>query len=150
MPWFAGYASLVAAEVYRRSSAFDEALAAYGRAMERFERFGAANEESDAAHYLAMAHAGVARIHLEAARLAECLSSLQQSFATAPLAAAATDGLGVTAVQTADMLRARATEAEAKDIVAAVDAALGELPPAALEPPEYERASRGGRRPRGR
>ncbi|MBX3461534.1 MAG: hypothetical protein KF830_00040 [Planctomycetes bacterium] len=150
LPWFAGYAALVAAEVHRRAADADAAVACYWRALGHFDAYRQATGQTDGAHYEAMAHAGIARLQLEGGALEACLQSLQQVFRLAPLAAAAVDGLGVTAVQTADMLRARAVAAGAQAIVETLARELAALPPAALEPPEYERASRqaGGRRPR--
>ncbi|MBL8729306.1 MAG: hypothetical protein JNM25_12790 [Planctomycetes bacterium] len=145
LPWFAGYASLVAAETHRRAGAAEAAVAAYWRGLAHFDAYRQATGGDDGAHYEAMAMAGIARLQLEAGALPQCLASLQRAFALAPLAAAAVDGLGVTAVQTADMLRARASASGADDLVAALDRAVAALPPAALEPPDYERASRGGR-----
>jgi hypothetical protein len=142
LPWFAGYAAMVAAEVHRRHGDADAAVAAYWRALGHFDRYRQATGGTDGAHYEAMAHAGIARLQLEAGALPQCLASLQRAFELAPLAAAAVDGLGVTAVQTADMLRARATAAGDTATVAAIQAALAALPPAALVPPEYEQASR--------
>jgi hypothetical protein len=150
LPWFAGYAALVAAETHRRASEREAAVAAYWRGSAHFGAYRQATGSDDGAHYEAMAMAGIARLQLEAGALAQCLASLQQAFTLAPLAAAAVDGLGVTAVQTADMLRARATASGAADITTALDAALAQLPAAALVPPEYERASRGAGRARGR
>ncbi len=150
LPWFAGYASLVAAETHRRAGDREAAVAAYWRGMHHFAAYREATGGDDGTHYEAMAFAGIARLQLEAGALPQCLESLQKAFAAAPLAAAATDGLGVTAVQTADMLRARATATGAADLVSALDAALAGLPAAALEPPEYERASRGAGRARPR
>lgn len=147
LPWFAGYASLVAAEAHRRGGERQAAVAAYWRGMSHFGAYRQAVGREDGAHYEAMAMAGIGRLQLEAGALPQCLESLQRAFTLAPLAAAAVDGLGVTAVQTADMLRARATESGADELVTALDAALAQLPAAALEPPEYEQASR-GRRPR--
>ena len=141
LSWFAGYASLVAAEVHRRNARNDDAIAAYERGIAHFGHFRDATSSDDGLHYVAMAHAGIARVQLLAGDFAKALASLQQTFRTAPLAAAAVDGLGVTAVQTADMLRARATEAKAMDVVQALDQVMSELPPDALIPPEYERAS---------
>ena len=147
LPWFAGYASLCAAEAFRRGARPEDAVAAYWRGHAHFERYRRATGNDDGAHYEAMALAGIARVQLEAGALEASRDSLQRAFATAPLAAAATDGLGVTAVQTADMLRARARTEGHDELATSVDAMLAALPPAALEPPEYERASRGsGRR----
>ncbi|MBL8749508.1 MAG: hypothetical protein JNK78_10140 [Planctomycetes bacterium] len=141
LSWFAGYASLVAAEQNRRNQRRENALAAYRRGIEHFETYAKRSGNEDGNHYVAMANAGIARLQLDAGDLPGALASLQLAFRTAPLAAAAVDGLGVTAVQTADMLRARAVETNAQDVVQAVDQALTALPDEALIPPEYERAS---------
>ncbi|HEX5052764.1 MAG TPA: hypothetical protein VFZ65_13390 [Planctomycetota bacterium] len=145
LPWFAGYASLVAAEAHRKKHEGDAAIAAYERGRAAFERYREATGNTDGAHYVAMAHAGIARVHLQAGALGAALADLQQAFQAAPLAAAAVDGLGITAVQTAEMLRQRAAEVKDDDVVQKLDAALALLPPEALVPPEYERNSRPAR-----
>lgn len=150
LPWFSGYASLVAAEAHRRKNAAGEATAAYERAIVWYGKYHEATGNTDGAHFVAMAHGGIARVRLGASDLAGTFAALQQVFATAPAAAAAVDGLGITAMQTAEMLRARATEAKDEALVQQLDAALKALPPEAFELPEYERASRSqGRRRRG-
>ena len=149
--WFAGYAEMVAAEQFRRSQQDDRALAAYGRALERFARYRTASGNDDGQHYAAMSHGGIARIRLQAGDRTAAFAALQQAFAANGAAAAATDGLGITTMQTAEMLRARCTEAKDDALLAQLEAALQALPPAAFELPEYERQSRwpsGGRRRR--
>lgn len=141
LPWFAGYASLVAAETHRRNQRSSAAIAAYRRGIDHFANYRTNVGSDDALHYVAMAQAGIARVQLQAGDLPGALASLQQSFRTAPLAASAVDGLAVTAVQTADMLRARALESGAQDVVQSLDQTMAELPPEALVPPEYERAA---------
>jgi hypothetical protein len=151
MAWFAGYAEMVAAEQFRRSQQDDRALAAYERALERFARYRTASGNDDGQHYAAMSHGGIARLRLQAGDRAGAFAALQQAFAANGAAAAATDGLGITAMQTAEMLRARCTEAKDDALLAQLEAALQALPPAAFELPEYERQSRwpsGGRRRR--
>ena len=148
-PWFAGYASLVAAEQHRRRQRVDEAAAAYGRALARFEAYRESTGSGDGGHYEAMAHGGLARLALQRGDLDGCFAALQKVFAIAPAAAAATDGLGITAMQTAEMLRPQAAAAGRDDLVAALEEALRALPPEAFELPEYEQQSRGGGR-RGR
>ncbi|HEX6813140.1 MAG TPA: hypothetical protein VF384_16070 [Planctomycetota bacterium] len=150
LPWFAGYASLVAAEAHRRKNDGPGAIAAYQRGIDLFVRYGKDTGNADGAHYVAMGHAGIARVKLLAADLAGSLSELQQAFTVAPMAGAAVDGLGSTAVQTAQMLRAKATEAKAEDLVKQIDAALEALPAEALTPPEYERNNPPGNRPQRR
>jgi hypothetical protein len=150
LPWFAGYASLIAAEQHRRRQRADDAIGAYRRALEHFASYRERSGAADGTHYEALAHGGIARLQLQAGELAATVAELQQVFALAPVAAAATDGLGITAMLTAEMLRARATEANDETLVAELDAALKQLPPEAFELPEYERASRGNRPRRGR
>ncbi|MCB9879800.1 MAG: hypothetical protein H6835_19590 [Planctomycetes bacterium] len=149
LPWFAGYASLVAAEQRRRRQQPEAAAASYTRALERFAAYRTATGQSDGTHYEGMAHAGLARLALQQGGLSECLAELQQVFAGPASAVAATDGLAITAMQTAEMLRAKASEAQREDLVTTLDAALRALPPEAFELPDYEKASRGAGQDRG-
>jgi hypothetical protein len=150
--WFAGYASLCAAESQRRNQQPEAAAAAYQRAIAHFDRYAKASGSGDGTHFVAMAHGGLARLALQRDDLAGTFAALQQVFQLAPAAAAATDGLGITAMQTAEMLRGKALDRKDEALLAQLQAALQALPPEAFELPEYERASRGqgsGRR-RGR
>ncbi|MBL8739303.1 MAG: hypothetical protein JNL12_22945, partial [Planctomycetes bacterium] len=151
LPWFAGYAEMVAAEHHRRAQQDDAAIQAYLRAIDRFARYRMATGNQDGEHFVAMSHGGIARLRLQAGDRAGTFAALQTSFATNPAAAAATDGLGITTMQTAEMLRARCTEAKDEVLLQQLEAALRTLPSEAFELPEYERQSRGqsgGRRPR--
>lgn len=142
MQWFAGYASLCAAEAWRTARKGDEALAAYQRGIARFERTIEMDPSTKVSsdHYVAMALAGRARVLLDAGRLDDALHALEGSFARSPTSAATLDGQNVSGVATARMLRARFEKAERADSVARVDAALGALDPKMLEAPEFERA----------
>jgi hypothetical protein len=142
LPWFAGYASLCAAEVHRRQNHGDLAIAAYQRAIALFDRYRETTGSTDGDHYVAMAHAGIARTQLLAGDLDATFASLQRVFSIAPRAAASTDGLGMTAMQTTEMLRARALTQKLDGLVQQIDTAVAALPPEAHELPEYERASR--------
>ncbi|MBL8725080.1 MAG: hypothetical protein JNK49_13600 [Planctomycetes bacterium] len=137
--WFAGYAALCAAEAHRRQRAEGPARAAYQHGLRCFAAYRERSSATDGEHYVAMAHAGLARLALEAGDLEAAWRALEQAFTAAPLAAASLDGLGHTAVQTADMLRARAEAAAQPHLVQQIDAALAGLPAEALAPPEYER-----------
>ena len=66
-------------------------------------------------------------------------------FRIAPLAAAAVDGLSLTAMQTAEALRGKALQDD-PDLVERLDAALRELPDEAFLLPEYEQANPGNPR----
>jgi hypothetical protein len=148
MRWFGGYASLVAAEMHRKNQRAEPAAAAYEQALARFTAYRDETGDATAAHYQALAHGGLARLALDRGDLEATFAALQQVFAQAPAAAAAEDGLGITAMQTAEMLRGRALDAENKDLLQRLERALQALPPEAFVLPEYERASRGqGNRP---
>ncbi len=151
MAWFAGYAEMVAAEAHRKRSDNEAAATAYGRAIERFRRYRDASNNQDGEHFVAMAHGGIARLRLQQDDLAGAFAELQQAFAIAPAAVAAVDGLGITTMQTAEMLRGKLLDKKDTATLAQLEAALKALPPEAFELPEYERASRGqgnGRRRR--
>jgi hypothetical protein len=141
--WFAGYASLCAAEHHRNHQQPEPAAAAYKRAIAHYRGYRETTERDDGQHYLAMAHGGLARLYFQADDLAGTFVALEQVFQIAPAAAAAVDGLGITAMQTAEMLRGRALSQQNEALVGQVDRALAALPPEAFELPEYERASRG-------
>jgi tetratricopeptide (TPR) repeat protein len=159
---FAGYAELVVAEAHRRVGSCDLALAAYGRALQLYDRYiaaGAADAGGDsiggrdaADHFAAIALAGRSRVLLERGELEPALAAVEASFDRRQASAATQDGLGFTAVDTARMLLAKLREGHRDEQATRLDARLQRLDPALLEPPPYERAvgpARGGRR-RGR
>ena len=143
MPWFAGYASLVVAEQHRRRQRPDSAKASYRQALTHFTAYKLATGSTDAAHYEAMAHGGLARLALQGNDLDLTFFELQQVFSICPTAAAAVDGLSITAMQTAEMLRGRAIDAKNLDLQERLAEALKKLPPEAFTLPEYEQRSRG-------
>ncbi|MEM7515536.1 MAG: hypothetical protein AAF368_01245, partial [Planctomycetota bacterium] len=138
--WFAGYASLVAAEFYRRAGENEAALESYGRAEAYYESHIAAfpGERSTADHYIAMAHGGRARIAYELEQNDVSLEQILASFARKPDAAASLDGLNLSAVDTAKMLRARFKELGDTASLDRLQIALDALDPAMLLLPEYE------------
>ncbi|MGE3172220.1 MAG: hypothetical protein AB7O97_06290 [Planctomycetota bacterium] len=154
--WFAGYATLVVAEQHRRQGEATAALEAYDRAIARYERCAAADPEtrSNVDHYLAIAHAGRARVLLEQDDLAGATDQLLAAFAQKPEATATMDGLNISAADTARMLRAKLTTAERKDLLQRLEQALLQLDPELLRLPAYEgqgpgpRPGAGGRRGR--
>ena len=139
--WFAGYASIVAAETHRHAAAPEKARAAYERAIQRFE--AVASRRPDCAESAnvqrALATAGRARLELEAGDYAMASADVRTAFVLAPGAAATRDGLGISPVETAKMLLSRA-QAEHKDALEAeVRKALASLAPEMLELPPNER-----------
>jgi len=152
--WQAAYTSLVAAEFHRRARTPDEARAAYDRGIARFRAFAAAHADdpalvSNAKHYVAMALAGRARLSFEAGDADGALAEILASLAESPRAGATFDGLGITPVGTARMLRRTFEVAQNTGAVARIDAAfetLRTVDPELLELPPNER---GGTRPPG-
>ena len=141
LAWYAGYASIVAAEFHRRAGDDPAARGAYGRALEHYARSGQANPESrdSADHYAALALAGRARIALQAGELEAALADLLASFERRPQAAGTLDGLNLSPADTSRTLRARLAEADRADLVARLDEALARLDPQLLLLPAYER-----------
>jgi len=151
--WFAGYATMVAAEYQRREKEFAAALSTYDRAIARYEEFiRLVPEERDGAdHYVALALGGKARIHAQAGELDQALADLEASLARREASAATLDGLGITTVDTARVLLTSLKGAGKDDLARDLEARLQALDPALLEPPEYERAvTEQGRGRRGR
>ena len=139
--WYAGYASIVAAEAHRRAAAPEKARAAYDRAIQRFLDVAAKRPDcsENAGIQRALATAGRARLELEAGDLAAASTDVRASFTIAPGAAATRDGLGISPVETAKMLVAKLA-AERKDALRAeVEQALSALAPELLELPPNER-----------
>ncbi len=158
-PWFSGYASMVAAEHHRRRGQRTAALAAYDRAIGYYSEHAANAAEDpqeasaradDAAHYVALALAGKARVALEEERLEAATEHLLAALARRPDSAGSPDGLNLTPLQTTKMLLAVLRAAGDAERAASVQAAMDGLDPALLDPPPSEapaldRSARRGR-----
>ncbi len=140
LAWFAGYASIVAAENHRRSNDVDKAITSYERAIARFEEYIAAQPDTRATadHFVALALAGRARVELGRENLALATDEVLASFERGPHAGATPDGLNITPVETAKMLRARLEEKGMTDPLNRLQAGLDALDPALLEKRAYE------------
>ncbi|MFT7669541.1 MAG: hypothetical protein ACI8X5_002246 [Planctomycetota bacterium] len=143
--WYAGYASFVAAEFHRRGGSPIQARSAYGRSIAHFENSQMANVEAQesASHYVALAHAGLARVAMEAQEFETAVNELLTCFEGSPMAGDNLDGLGITPVMTSTTLKARLQERGMLEAVAKVDAALAKLPPSVLEAPAFEAEAAG-------
>jgi tetratricopeptide (TPR) repeat protein len=144
LQWFAGYASVVAAEFHRRAGDDEPAQAAYDRAIAHYEAATEANPSASqsAAHYVALALAGRARMALERGDLDAALTEILASFEREPWAAASLDGLGIQPTATARHLLQRLKDAGRTDDATSVEEALarlGELDPELLRIPQGER-----------
>jgi hypothetical protein len=139
--WFAGYASLVTAEYYRRAGNPAAAGDAYGRAISHYEHGIELNPATRASadHYVALALAGRARLAFEGGEGARAVDELLSSFARKAEAAATLDGLNLSAVDTAKMLLARLHAEGPVELATRLQDALDALDPALLELPAYER-----------
>lgn len=105
--WFAGLASLVAAERHAEELAPEAAIAAYRRSVERFE-WSIRDAESfgpSASHYICLALAGRARLHADAGAWDEAIAAIEAAFAANPEAVRTKDGLGQTPREHADAIR---------------------------------------------
>jgi tetratricopeptide (TPR) repeat protein len=152
LTWFAGYASLIAAEHHRRRSEFDTAVEAYGRAIAHYQR----NVElfpdgrDNCLHFIALSHAGQARLALERGELDSAAGELLTAFQVRPDSAATPDGLNITPIQTALMIKARLLDAGNEERAAGVQAGLDALDPKLLAPSPTELQGSGRRGPRNR
>jgi len=152
LEWYAGYASIVAAEFRRRAGEDAQALAAYDRGIAHYERAAeknAANRDS-ADHFIALALAGRARLALEAGDLEGAVRLVRASFDKQPSAAATLDGLNLSPVDTAKMLMARLKEADMQALAKSLQSALDALDPVMLKLPAYEREGPANTPPAGR
>jgi hypothetical protein len=142
LPWFAGYASLVAAEFMRRRGSDDEAVLAYDRAIAHFEDSIISNPKNgpSAAHYVALCLGGQARVALEAGESARAVELIVSSFTRNADAASSLDGLNLSTVDTAKMVRAKLIESGEEDSLLRLQAALDALDPKHLKLPAYEGA----------
>lgn len=151
--WFAGYATLVAAEYERRAGDGAKALSTYDRGVALYEQFLEQDPESRAEtdHYVAIALGGKARVHLEQGALERAAADIEASLARREASAATLDGLGISTVDTTRALIVKLKSAGNDALAQRLETRLGQLDPALLAPPEYERAvgeRRGGRRGR--
>jgi len=151
LQWFAGYAALVAAEHRRREGDAVTALAVYDRGIAYFDEAARLRPETagNADHFAALGLAGRARLALERGDLERAVEETVASLARSPNAGATPDGLNITPVDTAKMLRARLEEAGKAEPLAQLQAALDALDPKLLEKRAFELDDpRQNRRPR--
>ncbi|GJM21303.1 MAG: hypothetical protein DHS20C15_12180 [Planctomycetota bacterium] len=142
--WFAGYASQLVAEFERRAGRDAAAVKAYERALQHFAVDREQRPESldNIDHQIVLVRGGLARLALEAGDLEGAYDQLANAFALRPESAASQDGMNLTAVDTAKMLRAQSIAAKRYALTEALDTALaelGDIDPSLLELPAYER-----------
>ncbi|MHC5012320.1 MAG: hypothetical protein ACYTG6_15475, partial [Planctomycetota bacterium] len=136
LAWFAGAASVRAAEHHRRQRRWDRALRSYEHAIERFELSIVLDEafREAADHQIALVLAGRARVALQVRHDELALKEMLASFARRPESAGDRDGMGITPGETAQMLLARLRRAEDQGPAETLEAALAEIDPELLRP----------------
>lgn len=148
--WFAGYAMLVAAEHYRRRNELEPAERCYRHAMELYQRYETLFPEGGDScdHFSALAHAALSRMAMERSKLEEATEEILAALKKRPDSAATPDGLSITPVATALMVKAALLKAGDEGRAEKVQGALDALDPKLLEAPPTEPANLG--RGRGR
>lgn len=144
LTWFAGYASFLAAEAHRRIGNPTQAGKAYARSIELFQNAVAVDDSraDTASHHIAMGHAGLARVAYELKDDSAAVASILTSFEVSPESGATLDGMLLTPVGTARAILVRLRAEEKAALASSIEAALqhlGELDPALLELPAFER-----------
>ncbi len=136
LAWFAGYASMVAADYHRRSGNAEAARDAYGRAVPLLDRAIERNPASrgSADRLAAFALAGRARTAYQLGDIDAAIDDVLASLARDRDAAGSRDGVGVTPVETAQIILSKLRVDERLDDAARVEQALGALPPEYLLP----------------
>jgi tetratricopeptide (TPR) repeat protein len=137
---FAGLAAMDAAEFRRRAGKEAAADADYVRALAHFEQGAARRPEAraDADHQIALALSGRARLAYERGDDDAALEHLLASLDRRPESAGDLDGLNLSAMDTARVLRVRLLEEQRGDALQRLDDVLRALDPSLLELPAYE------------
>lgn len=127
LDWYHGLATLMAAEQDVQNAHPDDALAAYRRSIERFERSAEAAPDfaPSAAHYQCLAHAGAARLEAAAGNYSSAVDDLAQGLRASPSSADLADGLQKTPNDSVRELRAALERADDAALVQRLDTALG-------------------------
>jgi hypothetical protein len=126
--WFAGLASLVAAEWCVQNKDEDAALASYRRSQELFELSVGVNETfaDSAAHYVCLTHSGSARLFAVNGQWESAVASLRAAIEARPASLSSPDGLRHTPLQNAADLRRRLLREGREPMVGDLDALLAE------------------------
>jgi hypothetical protein len=143
--WFAGHASVAAAEMHRKAGAGARARVAYANAIAHFELDLAHNADASAEdraaveHQVALAHGGLSRLALERGDLDDAVAEVVTSIHRSPESVATQDGLNISPADTARMLYALLVAGRHRDLAAQLDAALSGVDPELLDLPAYEK-----------
>jgi len=127
--WYAGLASLVAAEWRIQNLEVDAGLGSYRRSVDLFGTSVDLEQDfADSANfYICLALAGCARVHTDAERWDEAVETLREGLTAMPSTAHNFDGLGNTPADTAERLLRGLEQAGREAQAADLRAALTEL-----------------------
>jgi tetratricopeptide (TPR) repeat protein len=137
--WYAGIAAVKVAEHYRNQSRYEQALAAYQRAIDHLERAAELDAVlgSSVDQAVALALAGRARVAFQLGQDDHALQDVLASFERSPDSAGTRDGMGITPGETGQILLNRLQEAKRVDLAEALKKALDGLDPELLRPDRY-------------
>jgi tetratricopeptide (TPR) repeat protein len=127
--WFAGYASLVAAEQFAQGGQALEAMDAYGQSIILFERSVQAEPsfKNNANHFMALALAGRARMAMGAESFEAAVGDVCAALARRPDSAEEIDGLGNTPLGTALLLAKALADQRLKELARSLKNRASEL-----------------------
>jgi len=133
---FAGFASLVVGDHFRRVKKFEKADAAYVRAIAHYEKAVAAHagHKVGADHAIAFALAARSRLAYLGNDDALALAHILGSFVRSPDSAGTRDGMGITPAETAQMLLSRLRTSKNEEGTAKLEEAMSKLDPEYLLP----------------
>ena len=133
---FAGVASVQSAEHYRRIRNFENALAAYERAIGHYRKSVEADKRNEAmaARAIALAHAGRARVAYQLDDDDLAYKEILASFDRNEESAGDRDGMGITPGETAQMLLARLEKNGKTEQAGELTARLRKINPELLRP----------------
>lgn len=129
--WFSGYAAIVSAEFHKRSGNDSDAKNAYTHTIEQFRRSVQidATYEETANHYISLALAGRARVHLESGDLDSAVFDMIAALQLKPEIYESEDGLGRTPKMTLNAMRWVLDEKKRADLREKLEAALEKIDP---------------------
>ncbi|MBI3819381.1 MAG: hypothetical protein HY286_11860 [Planctomycetes bacterium] len=129
--WFSGFASITAAEYYKKGGRDAESNGAYGRAIALFEKSAqlVPDYHESSEHYISLALAGRARVELEVGNLDAAVADLAAAFARKPQIGEVEDGLSHTPAMTLRSMRWTLDEEKRADLREKLESELTKIDP---------------------
>lgn len=129
--WFSAYASVIAAEYYKKAANDSASKDAYTRAILQFDKSIEMSESyrANSEHFIALALAGRARIEMEKGELEGAVKDLCTALERRPQIIDQEDGLGRTPMITMNALRWLLDEKQRSDLRDALETAIEKVDP---------------------